>query len=57
MTQYLKTAAFAVAAFLAAWQATSFALDYRSVLGAVVAAGFGAASPTIKTALVEQPVD
>jgi hypothetical protein len=57
MTQYLKPAAFAVAAFLAAWQATSFALDYRSVLGAVVAAGFGAASPTIKTALVEQPVD
>lgn len=57
MTQYVKPAAFAVAAFLAAWQATSFAADYRSILGAVVAAVFGAASPTTKTALVEQPVD
>lgn len=32
-------------ALLAAWQATNFALDYRAILGAVVAAFAGWASP------------
>jgi hypothetical protein len=35
----------AAVALLAAWQATNFALDYRAILGAVVAAGAGWASP------------
>ena len=39
----------AVIAFLAAWQATDFALDYRAVLGAVVAASMGAMNPNGKT--------
>ncbi len=32
-------------AFLAAWGASNFALDYRSVLWAVLAGVFGYASP------------
>lgn len=40
-----KPALFAALAFLAAWQATDFSLDYRAVLGSVVAAGLGYASP------------
>ena len=39
----------AAIAFLAAWQATDFALDYRAVLGAVVAASMGAMNPNAKT--------
>lgn len=35
----------AVGAFLAAWQTTDFALDYRSVLGAVTCAILGYVSP------------
>ena len=31
--------------FLAAWQATDFALDYRAILGAAVAALVGYANP------------
>ena len=41
----LKPVAFAVVAFLAAWQGTNFALDYRAVLGSIVAAALGYASP------------
>ncbi len=37
-----KQFSLAAIAFLAAWQATDFALDYRAVLGAVVAASMGA---------------
>lgn len=39
---------FALLAFLAAWQATDFDLDYRSILGAVVAAVLGYADPKDK---------
>lgn len=36
---------YALLAFLAAWQGANFDLDYRAVLGAIVAAGLGAANP------------
>jgi len=50
-TQYFnhKAALMGAIAFLAAWQATDFALDYRAVLGAVVAASMGAMNPNAKT--------
>lgn len=35
-------------AFLAAWAGSNFALDYRSILLAVLAGVFGYASPTKK---------
>lgn len=44
-----KQLSLAAIAFLAAWQATDFALDYRAVLGAVVAASMGAMNPSVKT--------
>lgn len=40
-----KPLLYAALAFLAAWQGSEFSLDYRAVLGAIVAAGLGAASP------------
>lgn len=36
---------YALLAFLAAWQGSQFDLDYRAVLGAVVAAGLAGANP------------
>ena len=44
-----KQVSLAAIAFLAAWQATDFALDYRAVLGAVVAASMGAMNPNVKS--------
>ena len=41
----IKPLLFGFGAFLAAWQATEFSLDYRAVLGAVTAALLGAANP------------
>ena len=49
MTINYKQLSLAAIAFLAAWQATDFALDYRAVLGAVVAASMGAMNPNAKT--------
>ena len=43
-----KQFSLAAIAFLAAWQATDFALDYRAVLGAVVAASMGAMNPSAR---------
>jgi hypothetical protein len=43
-----KQLSLAAIAFLAAWQATDFAPDYRAVLGAVVAASMGAMNPNAK---------
>ena len=45
MDKHLKQALFAAGAFLAAWQATDFSLDYRAVLGALTAATLGAMNP------------
>lgn len=51
-TKHTKAAMFALGAFMAAWQATDFSLDYRAVMGAVTAAVFAAMNPdkTHKTA-------
>jgi len=40
-----KTTAYALIAFCAAWQATEFSLDYRAILGALVAGLMGGLSP------------
>lgn len=48
MTLIQKKLLAAAIAFLAAWQATEFELDYRAVLGAVVAAGAGYITPKPK---------
>lgn len=45
MDKHFKQALFAAGAFLAAWQATDFSLDYRAVLGALTAATLGAMNP------------
>lgn len=48
MTLVQKKWLAAAVAFLAAWQATNFELDYRAVLGALVAAGAGYVTPKSK---------
>ena len=40
-----KAALMGLVAFLAAWQASDFSLDYRAILGAVVACSMGVMSP------------
>lgn len=40
-----KSAAYALIAFCAAWQATEFSLDYRAILGALVAGLMGGLNP------------
>lgn len=45
MKDKTKAPLFALAAFLAAWQATNFDVDYRAVLGALTCAVLGYASP------------
>lgn len=39
----------ALASFLAAWQISNFALDYRSILGAVLCGVFGYKAPVKKS--------
>lgn len=41
----LRPMFYALLGFLAAWQGSDFALDYRAVLGAVVAAGLAGSNP------------
>ena len=41
-------AVLAIGAFLAAWSISDFALDYRSILSAVLAGVFGYATPKKK---------
>jgi len=36
-----KTVAYALIAFMAAWQATDFQLDYRAIMGSIVGSGVG----------------
>lgn len=48
MNNNLKAAFFALGAFLAAWQATNFDVDYRTILGAVTCAVLGYVSPKKK---------
>jgi hypothetical protein len=40
-----KATTYALIAFMAAWQATDFSLDYRAVMGALVAGLMGGLSP------------
>lgn len=44
-----KATTYALIAFLAAWQATEFSLDYRAILGALVAGVMGGLSPNYQT--------
>ena len=43
-----KATTYALIAFMAAWQATDFSLEYRAVLGALVAGLMGGLSPNFK---------
>lgn len=45
MDKNVKAAFIGAGAFLAAWQATNFSLDYRAVLGAITCAVLGYVSP------------
>jgi Na+/H+ antiporter NhaD/arsenite permease-like protein len=45
MNKNIKAALFGLGAFLAAWQAANFDLDYRAVLGALTCAILGYVSP------------
>ena len=42
-----KPVSFGLVAFLASWQATAFALDYRSLMGALVAGLMGFLNPEL----------
>lgn len=41
-----KPVVYGLIAFMAAWQATNFELDYRAVMGAIVAGAMGVLNPT-----------
>lgn len=47
MNQLPKPVAFGLVAFLASWQATQFSLEYRSVMGAIVAGLMGFLNPEL----------
>jgi hypothetical protein len=52
-----KTTTYALIAFCAAWQATEFSLEYRAILGALVAGLMGGLSPNYKAASDELDAD
>ena len=53
-----KTVAYALIAFMAAWQATEFALDYRAIMGSIVAGLMGWLNPGKNAAAdVEETVE
>jgi hypothetical protein len=41
-----KSVAYALIAFMAAWQATEFNLDYRAIMGSLVAGAMGYLNPS-----------
>ena len=41
-----KPIVYGLIAFMAAWQATDFTLDYRAIMGAVVAGAMGVLNPS-----------
>lgn len=47
MTNLPKPISFGLIAFLASWQATQFSLEYRSIMGAVVAGLMGFLNPEL----------
>ena len=42
-----KQVSFGLVAFLASWQATEFSLEYRSIMGAIVAGLMGFLNPEL----------
>lgn len=46
-TNLPKPISFGLIAFLASWQATDFSLEYRSIMGAVVAGLMGFLNPEL----------
>jgi hypothetical protein len=46
-TNLPKPISFGLIAFLASWQATDFSLEYRSVMGAIVAGLMGFLNPEL----------
>lgn len=48
-----KTTTYALIAFCAAWQATEFSLEYRAILGALVAGLMGGLSPNYQAPIDE----
>ena len=47
MTNLPKPISFGLIAFLASWQATQFSLEYRSLMGAIVAGLMGFLNPEL----------
>lgn len=45
-----KATSYCLIAFFAAWQATDFSLDYRAIMGALVAGFMGGLSPNYQPA-------
>jgi hypothetical protein len=45
-----KATSYCLIAFFAAWQATEFSLEYRAIMGALVAALMGGLSPNYQPA-------
>lgn len=53
-----KPVSFGLVAFLASWQATQFSLEYRAVMGAIVAGLMGFLNPgLVKTVYIDTPTD
>jgi hypothetical protein len=51
-----KSIAYALIAFMAAWQATDFALDYRAVMGSIVAGLMGWLNPGKNAEVVAEEI-
>lgn len=49
MKKLPKPVVYGLIAFMAAWQATDFNLDYRAIMGALVAGAMGILNPTSAT--------
>ena len=50
-----KPVSFGLVAFLASWQATQFSLEYRSIMGAIVAGLMGFLNPELSTKGLDTP--
>jgi hypothetical protein len=50
-----KPVSFGLVAFLASWQATQFSLEYRSIMGAIVAGLMGFLNPELSSKSSDTP--
>ena len=50
-----KPVSFGLVAFLASWQATEFSLEYRSIMGAIVAGLMGFLNPELSAKVSDTP--